>query len=118
MEGDQNRLRKQSNQLPDDNGVKAEVFATTDDSALTRPVETEVFSGELDPGHIFYACPMTQEGRALLENNDKNFVATIDGGGSTDPVSCSDGQNNDHESPTLPLVEDDTVAARKFGERL
>ena len=50
------------------------VYAVPDDSPLTYPDEISVVRGQLEPGLMLHACPMTEEGRQLLGLKSKQDV--------------------------------------------
>lgn len=91
------------------------VYTIRDEEPLSEPDEKLVVSGQLEPGLILHACPMTEEGREFLYSGSIQDVAVIipDGGGS------SGGAGAGAEGPLgIPEEEWDNEAACAFGEKL
>ena len=96
-------------------------YSIRDDSPLCEPEENKVYSGQLEPGLVLHACPMTKEGRKFLDQGSIQDVAVInqDRGGSSGGAIAGTQQDDSAASPSSsPEEELDSEAACAFGERL
>ena len=70
MQNDRKRKHNQTRQP-----VGPRVYAIRDDSPPTNPDTSQVVSGQLEPGQIVHASPMTKEEREFLGSRSKQKVA-------------------------------------------
>ena len=49
-------------------------FAMPDNTPLIEPT-SQVDSGQWEPGRIWHACPITEEGRTFLGMREKQFIS-------------------------------------------
>ena len=99
MGADAERPKRKHNQTRQPVGPR--VYAIRDDSPLTNPDTSQVVSGQLEPGLIVHACPVTKEGREVLGSRSKQEVVVInqDGGGSGASGVVGDGQADPAAEP-------------------
>ena len=95
------------------------MYAVPDDSPLTYPDESSVVHGQLEPGLMLHACPMTEERRKLPGSRSKQDVAVINPGEGGDSAGAgAEAGQNDAGLLEIPEEEFNSEAACEFGENL
>ena len=97
------------------------MYAVPDDSQRAYPDESSVVRGQLEPGLMSHAFPMTEEGRKFLGSRSKQDVAVInpdEGGGGAGAAAEAGPIDAGSGLLEIPKEEFNSEAACVFGEHL
>ena len=95
------------------------MYAVPDDSPLTYPDESSVVRGQLEPGLMLHACPMTEEGTEFVGSRSKQDVAAINPGEGGDSAgAAAEAGTIDAGLLEIPEEKFNSEAACEFGEHL